>query len=327
MSQPKLSAVLVVGEQRERARGTIEAIAAQTAVDSIELILVDLCPEAPRVPEPRSPRTSQVVLPPSTPWGSVRAAGVRAARSPIVAFLEDHVTPNPGWAEALLQAHRAPWAAVGYAFLAGDQRWSSRATLIAEYGPWAHPAAGGPSRLLPGNNISYKRDTLLALGGALDRALEIDNNLHRRFAAMGLEGAVEPRALVRHHELAGVWQAASANHSYNRLLASGVARDEDWPLPRRVLYSIAAPIGAPVMRAARLARSLLGRRSLWRQAAMAMPVAGVIWFWSGVGQALGYLFGRGDAERRLIAWELGARRASSGNAGSSADAGAARPAA
>jgi hypothetical protein len=318
MSQPQLSTVIVVGEHRERARNAIEAIAAQTAADSIELIVVDVCPQAPRLPEPGSPVTSKIVLPPSTPWGSLRAAGARASASPVIAFVEDHVIPQPGWAEALLQAHRQPWATVGYAFLSSDGRWSSRALLIAEYGLWAHPAAGGRSRLLPGNNVSYKRNPLLTLGADLDQALEIDSSVHRRFAAQGLEAAVEPGAIVRHHELAGVWSAASANCTYGRLLAVGRARDGGWHLPHRVLYSIAAPLGAPVVRAAHLARSLRGRRTLWRQAVTALPVATLIWLWSGIGQAIGYVFGPGDSGRRLTAWELTAGRSGGGGKAGSA---------
>jgi hypothetical protein len=35
------------------------------------------------------------------------------ARAPIVALAEDHAFPAPGWAEALIAAHRDPWAAIG----------------------------------------------------------------------------------------------------------------------------------------------------------------------------------------------------------------------
>jgi hypothetical protein len=310
MSRPGLSAVMLIGARRGRARAALDAFAAQTATDAIELIVVDLLPDAPRLPEPRSPRTAQVVLPPSTPWGSARAAGVRAAEAPVVAFIEDHCTPEPGWAEALLETHREPWAAVGYAFRSNAQRWRSRVNLMAEYGPWTDPAAGGPTQVLPSNNISYKRDLLLSLGDELDAALRIDNNLHARLAAQGLEGAIEPRALVHHHELPRVTAAAAASHVYSRLLAADRARDEGWPLWRRLLYAIALPLGSPARRAARQIRLMDGRGRRWDQIATVLPAATFVWFWSAVGQSLGCLLGPGDAERRLVAWELEAHRPS-----------------
>jgi len=38
-------------------------------------------------------------------------AGIRFARAPLVALAEDHCFPDPGWAAALIEAHRGPWAA------------------------------------------------------------------------------------------------------------------------------------------------------------------------------------------------------------------------
>lgn len=42
-----------------------------------------------------------------------RAAGIRQANAPVVAFVEDHSYPDPDWAERLIEAHRKLWAAVG----------------------------------------------------------------------------------------------------------------------------------------------------------------------------------------------------------------------
>jgi Glycosyl transferase family 2 len=42
-----------------------------------------------------------------------RATGVRHASAPVVALTEDHAYPAPGWAEALINAHKEGWAAVG----------------------------------------------------------------------------------------------------------------------------------------------------------------------------------------------------------------------
>jgi hypothetical protein len=306
---PELSVVMAAGAQRTRAQRTVDAIGKQTAAQSIELVVVDIAPEAGGLRLPRSIRSRPIDVPATTPWGGVRAAGTRAAEAPIVAFIEDHCAPQAGWAEALIEMHREPWAAVGYAFVPGNRsNWRSRATLIAEYGFWAHPARGGGTSILPGNNVSYKRELLLSLGDRLDDALEVDDNLHRHIAALGLKGGVASRAIVAHHELLGIRPTALANYHYGRLMAAARWRGERWGLARRLLYAVAAPLAAPAARAVRLLGSLGGRRRLWTQVAASVPAIVAIWEANAVGQAAGCLFGAGDASRRLVGWELSAER-------------------
>jgi hypothetical protein len=306
---PELSVVMIAGAQRARAQGTIDAVGAQTASESIELVVVDVASEADRLRLPGSVRSQRIDVPDGTPWGSLRATGTRAAAAPVVAFIEDHCAPQADWAEALVETHREPWAAVGYAFVpANPTRWRSRATLIAEYGFWAHPVTGGRARILPGNNVSYKRELLLSLGGDLDRALDMDDNVHRFIAAQGLESAVSAGALVAHQELAGIRPTAKANCDYGRLLAAERWRTEGWGLPRRLLHAAAAPLGAPAARALRLLESLRGRPALWAPALAAVPAIAAIWLANAFGQAAGCLFGTGDAGRRLVGWELSAER-------------------
>jgi hypothetical protein len=306
---PELSVVMIAGAQRARAQRTIDAVGAQTPSESIELLVVDVAPELDPLRLPGSIRSLLIEAPAEAAWGRLRACGVRAAASPVVAFIEDHCAPQAGWAEALIETHREPWAAVGYAFVpANPTRWRSRATLIAEYGFWAHPVNGGRAGILPGNNISYKREPLLSLGDELDLALDVDDNLHRLLAAQGLEGGISPRACVAHQELAGLRPTAKANYDYGRVLAAERWRTERWSLGRRLLYAAAAPMGAPAARALRLLDSLRGRQALWGQAVVALPAIGMIWLANGFGQAAGSLFGTGDAGRRLVGWELTAER-------------------
>src|SRR4051812_32206319 len=49
-------------------------------------------------------RWRHVVVPDGTPFDDARAAAVRAAAAPLVAFAEDHSFPQPGWASALVAA-------------------------------------------------------------------------------------------------------------------------------------------------------------------------------------------------------------------------------
>jgi hypothetical protein len=306
---PELSVVMIAGAQRARAQRTIDAVGAQTVSDSLELVVVDIAPESDPLRLPESIRSRRIDAAAETRWGSLRAAGTRAAAAPVVAFIEDHCAPQEGWAEALIETHREPWAAVGYAFEpANPTRWRSRATLIAEYGFWAHPVTGGPARILPGNNVSYKRKILLSLGDDLDRALDMDDNIHRLIAAQGLPSGLSAGARVAHQELAGIRPTAKANYDYGRVLAAARSSDEGWGLPRRLLYAGAAPLGAPAVRALRLLDSLRGRSALWGQAVAALPAIVAIWIANALGQATGCLFGTGDAGRRLVGWELSAER-------------------
>jgi hypothetical protein len=306
---PELSVVMVAGAQRARAQRTIDAVGAQTAVESIELVVVDVGSEGDPLRLPGSLRSQRIEADEGTPWGSLRATGTRAAAAPVVAFIEDHCAPEPGWGEALIETHREPWAAVGYAFVpANPTRWRSRATLIAEYGFWAHPVKDGRAPILPGNNISYKRELLLSLGDELDRALDIDDNLHRNFAAKGLESGVSAGACVAHQELAGIRPTAKANYDYGRMLAAARTRAEGWGVPRRLLYAAAVPLGGPASRALRLVDSLRGRPALWGQVVAAVPAIAAIWVANAIGQAAGCLFGTGEAGRRLVGWELSAER-------------------
>ncbi|MGQ0539084.1 MAG: glycosyltransferase family 2 protein, partial [Gemmatimonadaceae bacterium] len=93
---------------------TVAALTAQTARDRLELVLV-----TPRraVLQPDGAVLGafgwhQVVeVADFGSLGPANAAGVRAARAPIVALAEDHCFPDPDWAQHLISAHEGPWAA------------------------------------------------------------------------------------------------------------------------------------------------------------------------------------------------------------------------
>src|SRR5262245_18353145 len=77
-----------------------------------------------------------------TSTGRAIAAGVRAATAPVVAYAEEHSYPAPDWAEALIKAHRQPWAVVGVAMAnANPSNKVSWASLYTDFGPWVEPVA------------------------------------------------------------------------------------------------------------------------------------------------------------------------------------------
>jgi hypothetical protein len=301
----ELSVVLVAGPCRERAQRVLDALGAQTARHRIELVLVDLSPGARPLRTPEGVPVQRIDRAGTERWGPARADGLRAARAPVVAFIEDHCYPELDWAEAVIAAHRGPWAGVGYAFTnANPETYVSRASMLARYGAFADPARPGEAPLVSGNNVSYKRDVLLGLGDDLDDLLAIDFNVQARLRRQGHRFFVEAGALAAHENYERVSDDGRTGRAYCRLLASERARSERWGRMRRLLYGIGAPLGAPMIRLARLTGGLRGRGQLWRDFALGWPVIATMYLWDASGEAAGYLRGAGRAQREALRWEL-----------------------
>jgi glycosyltransferase involved in cell wall biosynthesis len=305
MDPPALSVVCLLGSRRERLPRLSAAIAAQTAVAELELVLVG--PDDRPTPLPDGLRCRHVRWLPSLPFGEARAAGAREASGEIVAFLLDHCYPEPAWAEALIAAYRErPWAAVGYGFRhANPQSYASRATFFAHFGPW-QGTGGGKASILPGNNVSYRRRELLALGPGLGELLDVDSTVHRRFLEDGLSLGVEPRAVVAEECYESVLDSCRANAVYARLFAVRRAKAERWSAGRRLMIAVAAPLVATMLRLARIWRGGMDHRGELLRCTP--PLTAICLGW-GFGESIGYLFGPGRAPRRLVHWELDAIRA------------------
>ncbi len=310
MSGPAtLSAAVVVGDLRERAQRTLDALGAQTAAESMEVVVVDIGPaDAPDLPTPAGMPVTYVRMPAGGSFAAARGEAARRASTPVVAYLEDHAVPDRRWAAAVARAHEGPWAAVGYAFTnANPESFGSRVSHIADYGPWAYPAPHGPLRLLPGNNVAYKREALLSLGDRLDDLLVVDFNVQDELRSQGLGTYLESGALVAHENFTRVTELYAANYSYTRLMA--MTRAAGWSRARRMAYGLLVPVAVPAMKLARLLRSLRGRRRLWGTVALVLPFVVANYAWSSIGEARGYLGGdRSRAESAFARWELDSPR-------------------
>ena len=271
------------------------------------MILADLAPESGQLERPEPPAIRVLAFPGATDIGLVKAEAVRAAGTPLVAFVEDHASPEPSWAETVVRAFAGPWAAVGYAFTnANPSTYVSRALMMSTYGPWQHPARRGPARRLPGNNVAYRREALLALGGELDALMAIDFNVHEAVRRTGGGLFLEAHALAAHENFTRFADFLGAGRAYCHLLAAQRARS--WGRPRRFAYALAAPVAAPMLRLGRLAAGLRGRRALWPTFAKSLPLIILAYVSDAAGEALGYAFGARGAEAAFVTWEVVAPR-------------------
>ena len=307
MSAPALTVAVLVGPLRHRARRVVDWVAEQDVADRIEMLVVDLAPDAEPLALPPGIDAHTIELP-GAPISRGKGEAVRRASAPVVAFVEDHCYPCPGWAGALIEAHRGPWAGVGYRFRnANPDTWVSRAGLVADYGMFLDPPRG-EADFLSGNNVSYKREPLLALGDRLDDLLIVDFNVQRTLLERGERLFVEPAALVEHENYNRVADLWRANRAYCRVLAANRARG--WPLRRRLFYALAAPIAAPAIKAVRMLRAVAARPRLAPLVVAALPVIVTTYAHSAAGEARGY-FDRSaaHAEAEFLVWELATARA------------------
>ncbi len=310
MPAPELSAVVVVGELRERAGDCLRSLLAQGLGGRLEVVLADVAGAgAPPVPGSEAPEVRVLTLAPGTTFPQARAGAVRAARGAVVAFLEEHTLALPGFGEALLRAHAGPFAGVGPAMAnANPGVGSSDIAGLLAYGYFYPPCGRGEAEFLPGHNASFKREALLGLGGDLDRLLRSDLVLQARLRARGQRLLLEPAAVLAHRNEVTLRSRALGVFLWYRNYAVLRAVEGRWSAWRRALYVAATPVlplyflahfSGFVARRRRAHLGLLLRNVPYVLASMLAGAAG---------QALGLLLGPGDAEARFTRFELTADR-------------------
>ena len=303
--QAAMSVVLISPDNYQTVARTVNILRGQSAADQLELVIV--APALQQFDMPESGRHGFAAVR-VLEIGNVRrfaaaqAAGVRAATAPVVVFAEDHAFPEPGWANALIAAHRGPWTAVGPAMRnANPATRTSWADFLLGYGRWRIPTAAGPTNHLPGPNSSYKRAALLHYENDMEELLQAPAVLHADLVARGLTLYLEPAAIVSHMNFAAslVWLRLR----FHAGRAFAAARAREWPVGHRLLYALATPL-VPFVRLVRIAHE--SRRE--GQAASFFPsIAPVLWIGLAVdalGELSGYLGGAAGAHDREWDWEF-----------------------
>ena len=248
--------------------------------------------------------------PGSFDWGAARAAAVRAAAAPIVAFLEDHTVPDRKWAEEVRLAFDRSSNdinSVCYAFTNGSpDTYFYRSVFMVEYGALAHPLPEGEPPSTTANNIAYRREMLVSLGDKLDDLLEMDFFL-QRFLGDDFKAISAPRAIVSHQTNTRLRDLVAGHFKYAQLFSNRRLRHEAWSIPKRILGVVCVPFMVPILRLMRLFVAIRGR-SLARDAVLGLPVILLLYLSCSLGEAAGLLQG-GDISARTVIWlELEAPR-------------------
>ena len=303
-AKPALSAIVVVPDTYETVRRTMRHLQKQSAADLMELVIV--APSSRQLGIDVSDLTCfhswQVVeIDRVKSIGSAFVAGIRHAHAPVVALTEDPSFPDANWAEALIAAHRQPWAAVGPSMRNGNpDTMLSWADFYQAYGEWTSPVSRGPVRHLPGHNSSYKRDVLLAYGNRLEVLMEAESVLHRYLTAQGHVLLLESGTCTAHLNFASWSSWIPARYYSGRQFASTWA--QSWSWPRRLLFTAASQL-IPWLRLWRVQKHIRrGQPYGFLFRLLPILLAGLLV--EGLGNMMGFLAGAGDSIDKMAKYEF-----------------------
>ena len=294
---PVLSSILITPDDDAAIAKTMQHLRAQTIAEQIELVIV--APRADRIhiaPEEAASFHSVRIVE-ITSLGSLavaRAAGVASASAPIVAFNEDHSFPEPGWAAALVDAHRRGYAGVAPQMKNGNPASAlSWAAMFLHFGGTVEPDSGfETTHPAASHNVSYTRAALLEMGDGLSELMLAELFLHEALRARGHRFWVEPAAATRHVNLSRLRPAIIHAWTGGRMYGGLRRAFGAWPLVRRIVYAGGSPL-IPLLRLRRvlpqLRRTHIGRNLIPR----VLPAMAVILTVHAAGEAVGYLFGMG----------------------------------
>lgn len=304
--RPALSVVVIMFSGRAQLLHCLDALTAQAAGVDLEIIL----PHDERLAAPEELRQRYRGLrllgmsghrsPPE-----LRAAGVAAARAPVVGLLEDHCTPAPEWCGSVLAAHRTPHAAIGGAIDKGFPPAATSDTALnwalylIDYSRYMPPMPAGPAHGLSDCNVSYKRRALDAVADVWRDEFH-ENVVHAALTARGETLWFAPELVVFEHRPMDVRSAITDRYAFGRIF--GGTRAHGMPLPARMVRA-AMTIVMPPLLVLRVARNLADRRRYRAQFVRCLPwlvALATLWL---CGEAIGYLSGSaggaGAANRSL----------------------------
>lgn len=225
---PKVSVVVCSYNGAETLRGTLEGIE-RLAYPNVEAIVVDDGSTDDTAAIARA-YAARLIRTENRGLGSARNTGLYAATGKIVAYIDDDAYPDPHWLHYLAHSYQTS----DFVGMGGPN------LLPAEDGPVAECVAnapGGPTHVLlsdreaehiPGCNMSFRREALLAVGGfdpryrAAGDDVDICWRVREEVGSLGFS----PAAVVWHHRRSSLrcyWRQQQGYGKAEALLA------EKWP--------------------------------------------------------------------------------------------------
>jgi hypothetical protein len=291
-SSPALSVVVASVNGWDLLEPTLRSIDSLPERPEMQVIVVDRTGGSTREKlRAHQPRVELVEVSEPLSIPRLRYLGVCRASAPIVAIVEDHGEVNPGWAQAILQAHQGPWGAVGGPVENGRSGFVNWAAFLCEYTPYMGPLSEGPSNDLPGNNVAYKRDHLLKHARVLESG-KWESWINDRLRADGVPTGTTNQMVVRHIKPFRLGEFLVQRFHFSRSFAA-MRRSEQSPA-QRLVYAFGCVALPPVL-LLRIARAVLGKKRHRSAFIASIPLLLLMLTAGAVGEMVGYFSGPGTS--------------------------------
>jgi hypothetical protein len=285
-----LSVVVVTVESGDRLRVCLDSLVDQA--DASEVIVPWDGSHGPSAALQRDYPSVEFVPvgPGKLTFAQLRAQGIARAAGDVIAITEDHFTPASDWAQQILEAHRAPYPAIGGAVDKdtpdGVLSW---AFYLADYLRYLDPAEG-PSPHLTDGNVSYKREALRKIQSLWATEFH-ENVVHAALTAGGQPLWLSPRIVVRQKRAMTLRAAVRDRYAFGRLFGS--TRVEGMPASARLKLTVICLL-LPAVLLMRIASHVVRTRrytGAFLRALPALLLISTVWAW---GELVGYLTARPD---------------------------------
>jgi len=298
---PLLSVIVIVRELSENFLLLLEFLQAQTMASALELVLVLSSKEKIELSSIKGSGffdLKTVLLKDISDVGQAKAAGVEAADSKLIVFMEDHSYPAPDWASVLIRTHQQnDVAAVGPVILnANPASAVSWGCYLCFYSDWMVEKTQENACHLPGNQTSYRKDILLAYEFNLADMLRSESLLHWDLTSKGKRLHLESTAQVYHLNFSRLSPVLTEYFFASRVFAAG--RSEAWSAMRRAIFFFGSPL-LPFLRTFRVLKRLLQASLSIKIIFKALIPLFSSFAISAIGEACGYAAGPGTALIRL----------------------------
>jgi glycosyltransferase involved in cell wall biosynthesis len=244
MASCKVSIVIPSYNSRNTLPLALRALQSQKTVVGFEIIVVDSSTDgtadlvAGTFPGISLIRSAQRLYP-----GAGRNRGIREARGEILAFTDADCIADPGWVEAIVEAHQGDTDVIGGTVdNANPENATGWAYYFTEFNHWAPGAAEGYVGEIPTCCLSMKRSAFDRWGPFKESGYCSDSVFHWSRAADGKHPWLDPRIRVAHINPSGFLHLLAHEYEHGNFFAKARARYQRLPRWRLLAHSLTAPL-------------------------------------------------------------------------------------